>query len=323
MHVFLTGATGFIGGNLLKGLLDVGHTVTAVVRPDTPRKAFLPDESQRLRYVLGDFYDNRLLKTISGRFDVLIHTAAIRGAGKGERDLYEAVNVEGTRALTEFALKNEIPRFLYLSTVGVLGTIPEHLPAQAQDPPRPDNTYHRSKWEAEKIVHAIPEHALNTLILRPTITYGTNDNGFIPRLMAFVKKKRLILPSEPVRIHLLYVGSLVRLINQILALDLFNNGTYLVADREAVLLQTIADLARGFVGGGYRQLPRFFFDAGDMLFSLLGRADLRTAIQLISQSWYYDITPLQKDFLYEPVDTLETIPEIMAAFQEAGESYRA
>ncbi len=314
MHIFLTGASGFIGKNLLNGLLNAGYRVTAVIRPDSSHKNLLPKESKQLHYEFGYFYDPTFLQTLQAQFDAVIHVAAVRGAGRADPKQYRLVNVQGTRILCEFALKQHIPRFLYVSTVGVLGTIPQHLPAKAQDSPRPDNIYHQTKWQAEEFIRGIPKHALKTLILRPTITYGAYDDGFIPHVIRLIKNKRLILPRNPVLVHLLSVKSLTRLINQILALDLFNGKTYTVADRDPVALQAIADLVQSHIGGGYHRVPEFIFKAGRMIFSLLGRADLHTGLQLISQSWYYDITPLQNDFLFEPLETLNELPEIMATF---------
>ena len=311
MNIFLTGATGFIGANLLEGLLNVGHRVTAIVRPNSPNKNLLSPASDRLQYLFGLFYDKAFLDTIDKNFDVVIHTAAIRGAGKGNEHHYYSVNVEGTRALINFAKRKQIPRFLYLSTVGVLGTIPKNLPAKVDDPPAPDGPYHRTKWEAENLVRESADDNMRTLILRPTITYGPYDNGFLPKLIHFVEHKRLILPKNEVKIHLLSVKNLVRLITQILALEYFNGQTYQIADDQPVELHRLADLIKEIRGGGYFCVNPFYFKAASNVFSFLKRADLKTSLLLLSQSWYYDIEPLKKELFYEPLDTLSEIEKML------------
>ncbi len=312
MDVLITGAGGFIGLNLLKGLLNVGHRVTAIVRPNSPNKNLLPPASDRLHYLFGLFYDTAFLDTIEKNFDAIIHAAAIRGAGRGNEHAYDSVNVEGTRVLIDFARRKRIPRFLYLSTVGVLGTIPKNLPAKADDPPAPDGPYHRTKWEAEKSVLESTGEYLRTLILRPTITYGPYDNGFLPKLIRFIENKKLILPKNDVKIHLLAVQSLVRLITQVLALDYFNGRIYQIADAHPVELHRLADLIKKYKNGRYYRLSPFYFKIGANLFSFLGRADLKTSILLLSQSWYYDINPLKKELFYEPLDTLTEIEEMLS-----------
>ncbi len=309
MHILLTGSTGFIGKNVLQAFLNAGYEVTALVRPETFR-AHQSDENPRLYYVSGLFYDPDVLSAIEGHIDAVVHVAAIRGAGKARKDDYHRVNVEGTRRLVDFALDKGIERFLYVSTVGVLGTIPQELPAAPDHEPAPDGAYHRSKWEGEKLVREAAPRSLRTLVLRPTITYGPGDTGFIPRMMAFIRKKRLLLPDREVHIHLLSVRCLARLIVQVLALDLFNGQVYQVADLQPVKIHALADLMTRYLGGGYRRMPLWFFRRAAQFFSLAGRADLTTSVRLLSESWHYDISRTTKDLLYEPAETfaeLETL----------------
>lgn len=313
MHILLTGSTGFIGKNVLQAFLNAGYEVTALVRPETLRTN-QPDKNPRLHYVSGLFYDPDVLSAIEGHLDAVVHMAAIRGAGKAKKEDYRRVNIEGTRALLDFALSKKIPRFLYLSTVGVLGTIPVELPAAPNHTPAPDGPYHLSKWEGEKRVRQAHDGRLRTLVLRPTITYGPGDTGFIPRMIRFVQKKRLFLPKANVNIHLLSVQRLARLIVQVLALDLFNGGVYHVADRQPVEIHALADLIARYAGGGYRTMPRSFFAWAARFFTLLGRADLTTGVRLLSESWYYDISQTVEDLLYEPGETfahLKTLLENM------------
>jgi hypothetical protein len=115
------------------------------------------------------------------------------------------------------------------------------------------------------------------------------------------------------------VQSLVRLVNQILALDFFNHRTYLVADARPVQLQRLADLIVQETGGRYRQLSSFYFKTGERVFALLGRSDLKTSLQLLSQSWYYDISPVKNELFFEPVDTLRKIPQVIQELLTQGE----
>ncbi len=310
-QILLTGASGFIGRHLLKGLLDEGHTVFAPVRQGSEQKIESLSKSDRLIIVPGSFNEAKILDSIKSKIDVIIHVAAIRGAGKAQKQEYYRINAEGTRALVDFSLKRAIPRFLYLSTVGVSGTIPQQLPAKRDDPVAPDGEYHQSKWEAEKIVNSAPRDVLKKLILRPTITYGECDDGFVPRLVELIKQGKLFLPRNELLIHLLDVRALVKLILQILKEDRFNDNTYIVADSDPVELHQLSDLIMKLAEGRYYRLPEFVFTAGSTVFSLLGRVDLKTSLLLISKSWYYDIRPTINDLNYEPVNTLSRIIEYL------------
>ncbi|NOX87882.1 MAG: NAD-dependent epimerase/dehydratase family protein [Calditrichaeota bacterium] len=310
-QVLLTGASGFIGRHLLKGLLDEGHTVFAPVREGAEQKIESLAKSDRLIVIEGSFNETKILNSIKSKIDVIIHAAAIRGAGKARKQEYYRINTEGTRTLVDFSLRRAIPRFLYLSTVGVSGTIPQQLPAKRDDPVAPDGEYHQSKWEAEKIVNNAPRDVLKKLILRPTITYGEGDDGFVPRLVGLIKQGKLFLPRKELFIHLLDVRALVRLIVQILKEDRFNDRTYIVADSEPVELHQLSDLIVKRAQGRYYRLPEFVFAAGSMVFSLLGRVDLKTSLLLIGKSWYYDIRPTINDLNYEPVNTLTRITEYL------------
>ena len=318
MHVLLTGATGFIGRHILNGLLNSGHNVIAPIRPQSIATDRQPQESDRLHYVLGSFFDPDVLNSIEDHIDTVIHVAAIRGAGQAKKQDYERVNVDGAEKLINFSIKNKIPRFLYVSTVGVLGTIPDQLPAGPDQPFAPDGEYHLSKWKAEKIVQQAESRDLHTLILRPTITYGQGDNGFIPRMIRFIQKGLLVLPNKDVLIHLLSVNCLARLINQILALNLFNGRTYHVADQYPIEIHELAVAIAQKTGGRFRNVPSFFFEAGAKFFSAIGRNDLKTSLLLLSKSWYYNIDRTVKDLLFEPCDTLAQINTLFEEEKEIG-----
>src|SRR5262245_32782512 len=94
MKAFVTGATGFIGGNLARSLLDDGHQIRLLVRPASDRRniAGLPAE-----LVEGDL-DNpqKLAEQIAG-CDVVFHVAAHYSLWAKDRDSIYRANVDGTK----------------------------------------------------------------------------------------------------------------------------------------------------------------------------------------------------------------------------------
>jgi len=313
----LTGGTGFIGSHLIQELTQEQFQIVAIVRNEEKFKEKTRiSERKNLRVEKILFLTDRELQTLTNeRFDAIIHLAAIRGESNVPESEYQRVNVAGTEALLKFARENNIPKFIYISTVGVLGTIPHLQPAGADNEPNPDNKYHTSKWQAEQLVRSYHGTALKTLILRPTITYGTGDNGFIPKMIAMVQKRRFFYPRRPVRIHLLSVRALSDLIVQMLKKNSYDGKAYLVADKSPILLKDLVDLiSKRCLGKNYAslfQIPTLAFRAAEKLFDLTAQKQLATSIRLISRDWTYDISETVTKLGYRPKDTFMELSSIL------------
>ena len=311
--ILVTGSSGFIGSNLIGELLQKGYTVYAISREKQNAKLFAA--FSEYRPVTGRFYDPALLNNLKDEtIDAVIHLAAIRGESPRPTSEYQQVNVAGTEAMLQFARKNNIPKFIFVSTVGVLGTIPKRQPAKADAPPNPDNKYHRSKWQAEQLVRRYHSRELQTLILRPTITYGPGDNGFIPKMIRMIKNKRFFYPVKPVNIHLLSVRALSALLARVAAMKSLNGETYLVADRSPVPLRVLVDfISQQCSGKNYPAVfrwPDFTFQLGQKMLTLVGNHQLVTSLRLISADWTYDISETIRQLDYRPLDTLSEMHEI-------------
>src|SRR5262249_27870783 len=100
MRAFVTGATGFIGGNLVRALLDDGHQVKVLVRPGSDRRniAELPVEVAE-----GSLEEPENLACIVAGCDVVFHVAAHYSLWVKDRESIYRANVTGTRNLLETA----------------------------------------------------------------------------------------------------------------------------------------------------------------------------------------------------------------------------
>jgi nucleoside-diphosphate-sugar epimerase len=192
-----------------------------------------------------------------------------------------------------------------------LGTIPHPQPASIKNHPNPDNLYHQSKWDAEELVRQYHSEQLQTIILRPTVTYGPGDDGFIYKLNNLIPKKRFVFPGRDIKMHLLNVHALAKLIQTIIQNDLFDGNAYLVADREPVILKDLVDLFSNKIYGqnypGYMQIPSFVFTIAKKILKMLDNQQLLTSLQLISDNWTYNISETVDQLNYTPVHTLESI----------------
>ena len=185
MTAFVTGATGLLGGNLVRELLARGDTVRALVRDPARASRLLPD-SPRLALVHGEL-DHVLgfAPSLAG-VDCVFHSAAyfresFRG-GSHARRLHE-VNVDGTRALLEAAYAHGVRRFLHVSSIGTLATHAADDRAVDEsmrlDPEATTNDYYRSKILADRELEAaLARHPdLWAAFVLPGFMNGPGDSG--------------------------------------------------------------------------------------------------------------------------------------------------
>jgi len=310
--VLITGASGFIGYHVARLLSEDGRlTPVCIVRSqgDSHRTEALRQLGAVV--VNGSFLHtetlDRILKTHGIRF--VVHSAAIRGGGAGSPEDYLRVNVQGTDELLRLSLAHGVHRFIHISSVGVFGTIPKTLPAGRDTPIHGDNLYHSSKVQAEERVRRYANNGLDTCILRPTVTYGSGDNGFPSTLVKLVQARRFLVSTREVLIHLLDVGKLAELIAQILWREDSVGGPLIVADQGPIQISALVDLIHShFYGVAYPKhlrVPSPAFRAATLFFGLLGREKWSVRSKLISESWYFDLG-----------DTLATIPDFLPALTE-------
>lgn len=172
----VTGASGFLGGNLVRALRGDGHEVLAVVRT---RRTTDADGARTLDDVFAT-------PSVLDGVDVIVHAAAIRHRYGTSRDDYLRANVGSTERLLAIA-KGRVKRFVFVSSVGVHG-FPKALPVTEAAPYAPCTLYSQSKVEAERAVRTAQEKGdFYTVIIRPTIFYGTGDrNGMLDKMARMI-----------------------------------------------------------------------------------------------------------------------------------------
>lgn len=173
MKVFLTGGTGFVGNEVLRQLVAVGHTVQALVREGSEAKLAT---TKGVEIHHGDVTDAVSLVGALEGCDAVIHLVGIIREFPGRGITFKKMHVEATRNILEAAQEQGVQRYLHMSSNGTA----EHS----------STGYHRTKWQAEELVRA---SSLDWTIFRPSLIFGPGSE-FVNMLVGLIRR----IPVVPV-----------------------------------------------------------------------------------------------------------------------------
>ena len=306
--ILLTGITGFIGRYTARKIIDQ-YEITAIVRPGTDEKKYI-EFKNKINIVFFDLSDEMALTSYLEKniFDIILHIAALRAGRKFSKSEFVSVNVKATEFLIKSAIKNN-SKFIFCSSVGVYGTIPLKLPADLSTPYHDDNLYHRTKILCEEmILKAVTDNKLNACIVRPAITYGDGDYGFTHTLKKLVKNRCLLLPHKKIYIHLLNVNTAAEVFYRLLEYDYPYGKIWNLADKEKVCFQELACFLSDKQKLSIRyKTPDFVFKFILKIAKLLRNELWISRIELISNSWYFEVDDVYNEFA---IKSYKTIPDI-------------
>lgn len=168
--ILVTGATGFLGHNLVPHLLDAGYRVRALARPDSDA-SFLDRLGVEIVRV-ADITDAPGVRRACAGCSAIVHAAGhFRMWGRLHR--FWRTNVEGTATVLDAAQRAGASRFLHISTVVVVGKTIPGRPVDEAHPCAPQDFYQRTKLEGERLALAYHRYRdLPVVVLRPGALYG-------------------------------------------------------------------------------------------------------------------------------------------------------
>ncbi len=225
--ILVTGATGFVGSHLVKRMRRDGLKVRAVVR--TPAKArALRDLG--VEVVPGDINDLTSLASAAQGCDRVIHLVGIIQEGRGFT--FRSVHVEGTRNMLDAAKQAGVKYVLYQSALGT------REGAKSE--------YHRTKWEAEKLVKA---GGIPFTILRPSLIYGPGDL-FTVRLAEMIKLSPVlpVIGSGRSKVQPIYIDDVASCIVKILADGQHAGKTYEIGGPEELTYEEVTKAIAAALG---------------------------------------------------------------------------
>ena len=189
-EVFLTGFPGFLGASLLERLVARTDVVHCLVQPKyraaaEARAADLSDGDwqEEVRLYDGDItepglgLDDEEAQTLHDAVGEVFHLAAVYDLGVS-RDVAEAVNVDGTEHVLDFAAASDVDRFQYVSTCYVSGRYDGVFSEDDLDVGQCfNNHYEATKFEAECLVQERMDDGFPAIIYRPAIVVGDSRTG--------------------------------------------------------------------------------------------------------------------------------------------------
>jgi dihydroflavonol-4-reductase len=191
VKVFVTGATGFIGGHVARKLRERGDDVVALVR--SPSKAATLRELG-CELVEGDLSDVEAIARGVAGADAVIHAGAVYKVGvpKSEHAAMFESNVAGTERVLDAALTAGVPRIVYVSTCGVFGDTHGKLVDESyhRDVPFPTE-YERTKTLAHELAEERIAGGAPIVIVQPGGVYGPGDHSEIGNVIEQTRTGKL------------------------------------------------------------------------------------------------------------------------------------
>lgn len=286
MNLFLTGATGNLGGHLIPRLKEK-YSLTALKHKKEPL------EAQGIKWMCADLTQEEGLFNLLQGIDCVLHLAAVTHSNDAQR--YFLVNEIGTLNLVRACEARNIKHFIFLST-------------RAIDPA--GGAYSQSKLAAENILR---NSMLNWTILRPSEVYGFNSNEIVAKLMRLIKNFNFIpIPGDgTAKIAPLFIEDLSRFILRIiLDSNAFKKEYTLAGPREYTLAEFVDHVA--CYSGKQHKVIKINVPLGALRFLLEVNSRLKICNNFCKDQLPrliirkdFDSSQAAKDFDFHPIDIRE------------------
>ncbi|MDP0398469.1 NAD-dependent epimerase/dehydratase family protein [Tsukamurella strandjordii] len=172
MRVAVTGAAGFVGGNLLERLVEQGHDVVAIDRTDSPHAP------EGVRWVQASVLDPAAMRAAFDGVEVVYHLVAMITLRMQDENAWR-LNTQGVATVARAALDAGVRKMVHLSSIhafdqDLVDVIDETAP-RSERPEIP--VYDRSKWAGEQELRKVIDDGLDATICNPTGVWGPADHG--------------------------------------------------------------------------------------------------------------------------------------------------
>ena len=187
-NILVTGGGGFLGKAIVKRLVEADENVRSFSR------SFYPElKSMGVDQIQGDIGDNSAVIKACNGIQTVFHVAAKPGVWGNYKDYYKT-NVSGTKNVIEACSIHNISKLVYTSSPSVVfnGMDMEGVDESVPYSDRFHAHYPKTKAIAEQLVVGASTDKLRTIILRPHLIWGPEENNFVPRIIAKARKLKIV-----------------------------------------------------------------------------------------------------------------------------------
>ena len=274
MKVIITGASGFVGANMVEYLSLKGYDVFALGRK------FKKKRKEDVKYFEIDLLSPKLLNLKNeignDEIDVLIHAAGQAHISQtaANREKFINNNVIATQNVLNLAINLKVKKIIFISSIAVLNGLKEDI-------------YGCTKRKSEKMVVDFCEKwAIKYTIIRPVLIYGENDEkGNMARLIRQIKRGFFPLINFGRNMKsVLYMGNLSYIILQVLETDDWNDSTLTAKDKSDLTFREICCMIKEYFGNRciFMPIPLCFLNFVVRLITIGQRAGLFHSINAMS-----------------------------------------
>lgn len=328
MKVLVTGATGAFGPAVVEALVQSGYEIRVFSR-NPPEEGLFPPEVDVLR---GDVTDKAAVRSAVQDREVVLHLAGllhIANPPPEMREKYERVNVGGTATVMEAALKADVKRVVFFSTIAVYGPGNGRI-FDEESSAQPDTYYGQTKLVAEGIVlnARLADGRPLGSVLRLAALYGARIKGNYERLTRALARNRFIpLGDGRNRRTLVHDRDAARAAIRVLEHPEAAGRVYNVSDGK---FHTLNEIIGAICAGLGKNPPRFSLPVAPIRFAaglledgarLLGRRSpiVRSTIDKYTEDIAVSSERLQKELGFSPqYDLMTGWRESIREMREAG-----
>jgi Nucleoside-diphosphate-sugar epimerases len=331
-QILITGASGFIGSFFVETALQKGWTVWAGIRSTSSRE-FLTDPA--LHFIDLNYTDSEKLHAQienhvaqNGKWDYIIHNAGITKSAK-DTD-FDRINFGHTKNLID-ALRNSgnIPeKFVFMSSLSAFGPGDEkrYTPLRADDTPRPNTAYGRSKMQAEHYLRS--QIHFPYIILRPTGVYGPREKDYYTMVRMINSGLDVAVGFKKQLLSFIYIKDLAKVCFDAIESPL-QNKAWFVTDGDVCTSREYTEIVKDALQKDRVfkiTIPLWIVRIVSVFAGIFGKITGKPTLLnpdkfriLKQRNWICDITPLEKDLSFKAKYNLrEGMEETIAWYRENG-----
>jgi nucleoside-diphosphate-sugar epimerase len=320
VRIFVTGASGFVGGAATKRFAADGHGVTAMSRSEKSDAAIRALGATPVRCDLESIEAEHLRGA-----DAVVHCAAFVEQW-GPRDAWRRFNVDGTARMLKAARDAGVKRLIHISTESVLWR-GQHLRNVDETYPLAPNSpypYAATKAQAEVLVRAANAPGFETIILRPRFIWGPGDTTLLPTIEKMAKSGQWMWVNDgQAMTSTTHIANLVHAIELALSKGRGGEAYFILDDGVRPMKDMIGGIAQNALGVSLpdKSIPAWLADAigatcetAWTVLPLGGEPPItRFSAMILSRDSILNDAKARRDMGYQPVISMEDGIRALAA----------